>query len=275
MKNETDSLVRLERDAGVTTVTLDRPESLNALSSALREQLTAVLRQLAGDDATQVVILTGAGRAFSAGLDLKELGGEIAGEAGLDSARDPDDSVTVAQVDRDVCAALRDLGKPVIGAVHGVAITGGFEIALACDILIASTEARFADTHARVGVVPGWGLSQRLQQLIGRSRAMELSLTGNFLDAATAERWGLVNRVVAPEDLLPHCRQLAADIVSTEPVTRGEIHRLIRAGSETTLAEGLELEASASAAHARREVSPDKVRQRREAIQQRGRRQQG
>jgi enoyl-CoA hydratase len=142
-----------------------------------------------------------------------------------------------------------------------------------CDFLIASTEARFADTHARVGVVPGWGLSQRLPRLIGANRAKELSLTGNYLDAATACSWGLVNRVVAPEALMPTCRKLAEDIVSTDPATRNEIKRLIDVGWHATLEEGLAAEYEASRLHSEREVTPEKVAARRAAIQSRGRQQ--
>jgi enoyl-CoA hydratase len=137
-----------------------------------------------------------------------------------------------------------------------------------CDFLIASPEARFADTHARVGVVPGWGLSQRLPRLIGINRAKELSLTGNYLDAETACAWGLVNRVVAPEELLPTCQQLARDIVSTDPQTRAEIKRIMDLGWSASLAEGLEIEQQASDAH---EVRPADVATRRPAIQSRGR----
>ena len=125
--------------------------------------------------------------------------------------------------------------QPVIGAINGYAITGGFELALMCDFLIASPEARFADTHARVGVVPGWGLSQRLPRLIGINRAKELSLTGNYLSAEQAERWGLVNRVVPSDELLPTCRALANDILSTDPATRSEIKRIMDAGWSQTL----------------------------------------
>ncbi|HYC56632.1 MAG TPA: enoyl-CoA hydratase-related protein [Candidatus Binatia bacterium] len=108
---------------------------------------------------------------------------------------------------------------PVIGAINGFAITGGFELALACDVLIASTQARFADTHARVGLVPGWGLSQRLSRAVGIYRAKEISLTGNYVSAEQAEHWGLVNRVVASQDLLPACRALAEDMLSCVPAT--------------------------------------------------------
>ena len=250
-------LVLVETQDGVTTVTLNRPEALNALSAALRNAITDTFTRLADDDATEVVILTGAGRAFTVGLDLKELGGEVAPEQATDS--------------RDLSAAITGLGKPVIGAINGFAITGGFEIALMCDFLIASPEARFADTHARVGVVPGWGLSQRLPRLIGINRAKELSLTGNYLDAKTACDWGLVNRVVPSDELLPTCQQLARDIVSTEPVTRGEIKRIMDAGWASDLDTGLRLEDEASTAHSKREVRADKVAARRAAIQERGR----
>lgn len=155
--------------------------------------------------------------------------------------------------------------------MNGFAITGGFEIALMCDFLIASPNARFADTHARVGVVPGWGLSQRLPRLIGINRAKELSLTGNYLDAETACAWGLVNRVVPAEELLPTCEALARDIVSTDPVTRGEIRRIMDAGWAATLGEGLALEDTASRAHSKSQVRADKVAQRRKDIQSRGR----
>jgi len=251
-------LVLVEKSSGITTVTLNRPEALNALSAALRNRIAEVFTELAGDAQTEVIILTGAGRAFTVGLDLKELGGEIAPS-----------SASAA----DLEAALAAMTQPVIGAVNGFAITGGFELALMCDFLIASTEAKFADTHARVGVVPGWGLSQRLPRLIGINRAKELSLSGNYLDAATACAWGLVNRVVAPDQLLPTCRQLAADILSTDLQTRREIKRIMDAGWQTSLAEGLAIEHQASTAHGRTEVRAEKVAARRAAIQSRGREQ--
>ena len=169
-----ENLVLLEKDRGVTTVTFNRPEALNALSTALRNRITETFFELSVDAETEVIILTGAGRAFTVGLDLKELGGEIKAQAPMSG--------------RDLSEAMKACRQPIIGAINGFAITGGFEIALMCDFLIASTEARFADTHARVGVVPGWGLSQRLPRLIGINRAKELSLTGNDLDAETACR---------------------------------------------------------------------------------------
>ena len=252
-----DELVLINKREGVAIVTLNRPDALNALSMALRNAIADTFDQLEADPDVQVIILTGAGRAFTVGLDLKELGGEKPADAAVSS--------------RDLSDAIGALSKPVIGAVNGFAITGGFEIALMCDFLIASPSARFADTHARVGVVPGWGLSQRLPRLIGINRAKELSLTGNYLDAETACAWGLVNRVVPAEELLPTCEALARDIVSTDPVTRGEIRRIMDAGWAATLGEGLELEDTASRAHSKSQVRAEKVAQRRKDIQNRGR----
>jgi enoyl-CoA hydratase len=255
MATATD-LVLTSTKAGVTTVTMNRPEALNALSANLRNHLTEVFINLAEDSATEVIVFTGNGRAFTVGLDLKELGGETA-------------AATV--VNKDLGKAMLQVNKPIIGAINGYAITGGFELALMCDFMIASEHAKFADTHARVGVVPGWGLSQRLPRLIGINRAKELSLTGNFLDAETAYAWGLVNRVVAADELLATAQQLAKDIVSTEPVTRNAMRHIMDAGWHTSLTEGLVIERDANREHAKTEVRAEKVAARRAQIQQRGR----
>jgi enoyl-CoA hydratase len=140
-------------------------------------------------------------------------------------------------------------GPPIIGAVNGPAITGGFEIALSCDVLIASTRARFADTHARVGVLPGAGLSQRLSRAIGIYRAKYLSLTGNFLSAEQAAEWGLVSHVVEPEALLDTAEKIAADMLSAMPAMLAPIKAIIDEGFAGTLGDGLEAEARASARH--------------------------
>ncbi len=196
-------MLLIDKANGVATVTMNRPEAMNAMSRALRAALDEAFVSLRDDDDVRAVVLTGAGqRAFTAGLDLKELGAEGIGAA---NATTPNANPVLA---------IQQCGKPVIGAINGVAITGGFELALACDVLIASTNARFADTHARVGIAPGWGLSQKLSRLIGLYRAKELSLTGNFLDAHTALAWGLVNRVVAPDELLPAALKLAGEMAT-------------------------------------------------------------
>jgi len=257
-------LVVVERDAGVTTVTMNRPDALNALSTGLRQALVRTFRELRDDPATEVVILTGAGRAFTAGLDLKELGGEPGASASTAAAGE-------AVNDVDLGAALGDFGKPIIGAVNGYAITGGFELALMCDILVCAEEARFADTHARVGIVPGWGLSQRLPRLVGLVRAKELSLTGNFLTAERAYEWGMVNRVVPAAELLPTAMQIARDILTTEPVTRATVKRIMDEGWNATLGEGMAIEDGASRDHMRANVTPEAVAGRRAGIQARGR----
>ncbi|WP_448585588.1 enoyl-CoA hydratase [Thermaurantiacus sp.] len=257
------ALVELDVEDGIAVVTLNRPEAMNALSRALRAELAALIQELDSREDVRVVILTGAGtRAFSAGLDLKELG------------TDPSamDDATGTTVDANPVKAVEQCGKPVIGAINGVAITGGFELALACDILIASENARFADTHARVGIMPGWGLSQKLSRLIGISRAKELSFTGNFLDAKTAEHWGLVNRVVAEDALLDQARQLAADMASIEPAFLRAYKKLIDDGFAVGLGEAMGIEQARSrAANAR--VAPADVEARRADVMARGRRQ--
>ena len=135
--------------------------------------------------------------------------------------------------------AIRDFERPLIGAINGHAITGGFELALACDLLIATRTRSSRDTHARVGILPGWGLSQKLPRLIGIGRAKELSFTGNFLGAEQAERWGLVNRVVPAHELLPICRQLALDMLSCEPRSLRGYKRMIDDGYAATFGDGM------------------------------------
>lgn len=213
---------------GCAVLTLNRPQAANALSMELRRNLTTAIDSLAATPEVRVLILTGAGNAFCAGLDLKELG--AAGEG---------NKVLGAGPETDPVAALRRFTGPVIGAINGATITGGFELAMACDVLLASTKARFADTHARVGVMPGWGLSQVLPRLLGPYRAKELSLTGNFLSAAKAEAWGLVNRVVEPEQLLPEALQLARDMLSTLPNMLVAYKRLIDDGYAMNFQEGI------------------------------------
>jgi enoyl-CoA hydratase len=256
-----ENIVEIEYDGAVAIVTLNRPNAMNALSVALRGSLYQAIKTLDADEAVRVVILTGAGtRAFTAGLDLKELGSTI-GALGAANAQGADENPVKAI---ELCR------KPVIGAINGVAITGGFELALACDILIASTNARFADTHARVGIMPGWGLSQKLSRIVGMSRAKELSFTGNFLDAATAESWGLVNHVVAPEELMPFARKMAADIASIDPAFLIDYKALINDGYASNLREGLQTEHEVSSAR-NAKVRPDQVEARRAEVQARGR----
>lgn len=250
--------VQIDRDAaGYGVITLNRPAAMNALSRQMRQELTDALDGLGKDESIRVLILTGAGRAFCAGLDLKELG--AAGAQALGSSGAP----------ANVLDAIKRFKGPIIAAVNGACVTGGFELALACDVLLASTEARFADTHSRVGVMPGWGLSQKLSRVIGPYRAKELSLTGNFLSAEQAADWGLVNRVVAPEELMPQARLLASDMLGVVPEMLVAMKRLIDDGYAVSLADGLAIEGErARAANTR--VKATDVEARRKEIRERG-----
>jgi enoyl-CoA hydratase len=254
------ALVEVEREGGVAVLTLNRPEAMNALSRALRGELADAVQALSADHEIRAVVLTGAGeRAFTAGVDLKELANADLKGGTLSS---------------DPVEAMAACPKPIIGAINGVAVTGGFELALACDILVASTKARFADTHVRVGILPGWGLSQRLSRLIGISRAKEMSLTGNYVDAQTALAWGLVNRVVSPEELLPQAKQLAADIASCDPKAAQTYKAFIDDGFALPFGEAMAMEKERSSAWARG-ADTAAIGERREAILARGRGQAG
>ncbi len=244
---------------GVATVTLNRPAQMNALSAALRSGLAQAFAALDAAPEVKVAILTGAGaRAFCAGLDLKELGaGGASPSAIIEGADDP-------------VATLNRFRKPIIGAINGVAITGGFEVALACDVLLAAETARFADTHGRVGILPGWGLSQKLSRLIGIGRAKELSLTGNFIDAQTALAWGLVNRVVPAAALLPAARKLAADMAQMPGEMLMAYKSLIDDGYGLPFRAAMALEAERSGAF-NAGVSAEDIEARRAGVQARGR----
>lgn len=257
-----DDILQSERHGPVLTLTLNRPRQMNALSAGLRRRLLDALVAVADEPSVRVVILTGAGeKAFSAGVDLKELETTPLAAAELGP-------------EAPVVRAFAALGKPTIAAVNGFAITGGFELALNCEILVASTQARFADTHARVGIVPGWGLSQLLPRIVGPVRARYMSYTGNFIDAATARDWGLVVDVLPPAELLPYCRRLAADIASCDPRTLADVRSAINGGLETTLQAGLRLEGRLSQAAAER-FDAAGFAATREAVMSRGKSQSG
>ena len=219
---------------GIATVAFNRPDKLNTLSIRLRQDLDATVRALAADPAVRALILTGTGRAFTAGLDLDEW----AAPAG----------VAAAAYVHDAVASLQHFGGPVIGAINGLAITGGVEIALACDLLIASTDARFADTHVKVGLLPGWGGSARLIRRVGLMRAKELALTGRFLSADEALAWGLVNRVVPPERLLPEALALARQIAANPAEGVAAYKQLLDQEADVSLAQALRIERAASIA---------------------------
>ncbi|MDZ4865986.1 MAG: enoyl-CoA hydratase [Alphaproteobacteria bacterium] len=256
-----EPIIKVDIENEVALVTLNRPTAMNALSRELRTAIAETFEKLEADPAVRVVILTGAGKAFCAGLDLKELG------QGRDSVQGTVET-------KDPVTSIGRFSGPIIGAINGVAITGGFELALACDVLICSSEARFADTHGRVGILPGWGLSQRLSRTIGIYRAKELSLTGNFLTAQQAADWGLANRVVAPDELIPAAKRLANDMLSLVPKALSGYKKLIDQGYAESFGDALKTELEFSGA-ANKAVRSTDIEARREAIRQRGQTQKG
>ena len=201
-----DSVVLLEVSERIATITLNRPAARNALSTEVLRLLPKLMIEADNREDVDVVILTGADPAFCAGLDLRELGG-----GGI--INDKDETGAGGGLNAyGVRGPFPAISKPLIGAINGVAVTGGFELALNCDFLIASERAKFGDTHARVGVMPGWGLTVHLSRTIGVRRAREMSFTGNFLSAEEAFHFGLVNHVVAHDELIGFTRQIARDI---------------------------------------------------------------
>lgn len=247
-----DDILLNQTQDRIRTLTLNRPQSRNALSRALRDAVFSALAEADADDGVDVVILTGADPVFCAGLDLKEFGDS-------DSTALP-----------DISPQWPPLTKPVIGAVNGAAVTGGLELALYCDILIASDQARFADTHARVGLMPSWGLSVRLPQRVGVGLARRMSLTGDYLSAADALRAGLVTQVVPHAELVATARAVAASIVGNNQAAvralLGSYHRI----DESQTATGLWMEAMAAKQWLNRISSAD-VAANRAAVLERGR----
>ncbi len=256
-------VVLLDVSERIATITLNRPAARNALSSHVLQLLPTLMREADERDDVDVLILTGSDPAFCAGLDLKELGstGGNLGGSGADGT--PNAS--------GVRGPFPSVRKPLIGAINGVAITGGFELALNCDFLVASERAKFGDTHSRVGVMPGWGLTVLLPQAIGVRRAREMSFTGNFMVADEALQWGLVNHVVSHEELIPFTRKLASDIIGNDqPGVRQIRSTYAEISAEPA---GWETEARDSKAWRKAMFDPAQVEARRAAIQARGRQQ--
>jgi enoyl-CoA hydratase len=247
-------VLRCELLDRIAVVTLSRPDRRNALSGELLTTLRATLAELDADPGVRVIVLTGADPAFCAGLDLTELG----------QPGSPLSAATSGTV-------VPPLTKPLIGAVNGVAVTGGLELALACDFLIASERARFADTHARIGIQPGWGLTVALPEAVGLRRAREMSATGNYVSARAALEWGLVNHVVPHEDLLRFTLGLAADAASSDAAAVTRIYGTYHEVSQVPGSEALAVEERAHRAWHAGGIDGDQVARRREAVIERGR----
>ncbi|MGC8896217.1 MAG: enoyl-CoA hydratase/isomerase family protein [Candidatus Bathyarchaeia archaeon] len=221
-----------EKSGGTATITLNRPEALNAFSKEVIEEILNALEDVKADENTRVVILTGAGeKAFSAGADIKAMKGMNALKAR-----------ELSLMGEKLCNALENLEKPVIAAINGYALGGGLEVAMACDIRIASENARMGQTEINIGLIPGWGGTQRLPRLIGKTKATELIFTGKIVDAKTAEQLGIVNMVVPTEKFRETVQQFAAELASKAPVALKVAKALINKGSEISLDAAIALE---------------------------------
>ncbi|ARE37841.1 enoyl-CoA hydratase (plasmid) [Rhodococcus sp. BH4] len=255
--------VLLEEQRGrIRILTLNRPRSRNALSTELIAAVRDALARADTDNLVDVVILTGADPAFCAGLDLRELGSSGKNAAAISGQEIP------------VGHPWRPLSKPLIGAINGAAITGGLEFALACDFLIASERATFADTHARVGVLPGWGLTYRLPAAVGTGLARRMSLSGDFLDAKRALRAGLVTEVVAHDRLMEAAVDVAVSIVGNDQPGVRTLLDSYRRSHDHIVNQALQVEDSTSQQWMA-DFDPSMVAERREAVIDRGRSQGG
>ncbi|KAJ3676063.1 hypothetical protein LUZ60_003475 [Juncus effusus] len=228
-----EDLIQVRRDppsSPIAVITINRPKSLNSLTRSMIVSLARIIRHLDSDPTVSVLILTGAGdRSFCSGVDLTSAEEVFKGDV-KDPLTDP-----VRQI--EVCK------KPVIGAINGYAITAGFEIALACDILVAGKDAKFIDTHAKFGIFPSWGLSQKLSRVIGPNRARQVSLTASPVSAETAEKWGLVNILVEKNNqVLEKAKEIAEQIVRNNQDLVLKYKSVINDGFKLDLGSALALE---------------------------------
>ena len=221
-----------EKSEEVATITLNRPEALNAFSKEVVEELLNALDDVRNDENVRVVVLTGAGeKAFSAGADIKAMIGMTALKAR-----------ELSLMGEKLCLALENLEKPVIAALNGYALGGGLEVAMSCDLRIASETSRMGQTEINIGLIPGWGGTQRLTRLIGKTKAKELVFTGKMIDAKTAEQLGIVNMVVPPDKFRETVRQFALELASKAPVAIKVAKALINKGADISLDSALALE---------------------------------
>jgi len=221
------------KEEGIGIVTVNRPESLNALNGEVYTELYELFQEIENDQGVRVVILTGSGeRAFVAGADIAEMQPQSSIEIRdfIDKARRASDRVYT-------------MSKPVIAAVNGFALGGGCELAMCCDLRVASEDAKFGQPEINLGIIPGAGGTQRLSRLIGMTRAKELIYTGDFIDANTAYSFGLINKVVSPDNLMTEARELAQKILSKSSIALSRAKEAITSGAEIDLSSGLDLEA--------------------------------
>ncbi|MEM4480499.1 MAG: enoyl-CoA hydratase-related protein [Candidatus Bathyarchaeia archaeon] len=224
--------ILFEKSEGVATITINRPETLNAFNADVICEILQALEDVKADESVRVVVLTGAGeKAFSAGADIKAMKG-----------MSPLKARELSQMGEKLCNALENLEKPVIAAINGYALGGGLEVAMACDARIASENAKMGQTEMNIGLIPGWGGTQRLPRLIGLTKAKELIFTGKMIDAKTAEQLGLVNMVVPQEKFRETVRQFALELAQKAPVALKLAKALINKGAEINLDAAIALE---------------------------------
>jgi enoyl-CoA hydratase len=217
----------LEKEESIAVITFNRPEAMNALNIQTRAEFTAAVKDVEEDEAIKVLILTGSGKAFVAGSDIKEF-----------HATTPFAAHNIVRLG----SIVEKLTKPVIAAVNGFCLGGGCEIAMACDLIVASEKAKFGQPEINLGIIPGGGGTQRLQRLIGSCRAKELIFTGDIIRADEADRIGLVNRVVPMDELLPTAKEIAAKIATKSSAALKLAKQAINKGMQTSLQDGLDYE---------------------------------
>ena len=221
-----------DKSEGIATITLNRPEALNAWSQELAKEFLTAMDDARKDKNVKVVVITGAGdKAFSAGADIKAMKGMTALKARA-----------LSQMGYEICNAIESIEKPVIAAINGYALGGGMEVSMACDFRIASEKARMGQTEINIGLIPGWGGTQRLTRLVGKAKAKELVYTGKIVDANTACQWGIVNKVVPAEEFMTTVRQFAKELTEKAPVALKVAKSLIERGADVDLKAALTLE---------------------------------
>ncbi len=221
-----------EKSDAIATITLNRPEALNAFSKEVIEEVLQAVEDAKNDENVRVVVLTGAGeKAFSAGADIKAM-------KGMNALR----ARELSLMGEKLCCALENMEKPVIAAMNGYALGGGLEVAMSCDLRIASENVRMGQTEINIGLIPGWGGTQRLTRLVGVAKAKEMVFTGRMIDAKTAEQLGIVNMVVPADKFKEAVKQFAAELATKAPVAIKVAKALINKGADIGLDAALALE---------------------------------
>lgn len=233
MEMQSDLIKLQSHESGILQICLNRPQQLNALSQALLQQLSQLLKNIKDDAAIKAVMITGEGKGFCAGADITQL-------AGLDGPQ----GLAFARFGQSVFNQLESLGKPSLAVIQGFAFGGGCELAMAATLRIAANNAVFGQPEIKLGVIPGFGGTQRLARLIGKGRALEMCLTGRRFSAEEAHQWGLVNELVAPDQLLTRAKIFLKELTQLGPIALQSILTVIHQGYDIPLEEALALEAA-------------------------------